>query len=164
ERVGDTDADADQLLELLGQSLQVGAAAGDGDLGEAQGVGLILVEVEGGGELAGQAVHLAAGRLDGFGRALVSRIYRRLARDVDRPLDLVGLGGVDLEGLLDRRGDAYAAPVEHSRELADAAVRDGDRRAVVSDRDGDAGGLGALPGGKRLAADRSQQCERLDVD
>ena len=46
ERVGDTNTDADQLLELLGQPLQMGAAACDGDLGEAQRVRLILVEVE----------------------------------------------------------------------------------------------------------------------
>jgi len=73
ERVGDTDADADQLLELLGDPLKVGAAPGDGDLGDAQGVRLILVEVKGRGELACKAVHLAARSFDRLRRALVSR-------------------------------------------------------------------------------------------
>src|SRR5438874_4195549 len=101
------DADADQLLELLGEPLKVGAAAGDDDLGEAQGVRLILVEVERRGELAGQAVHLAAGSLDRAGRALVA-LPRGLARDAQRPLDLLGLVGVDLDRALDRRRDADA--------------------------------------------------------
>ena len=89
---------------------------------------------------------------------------RSVVGDVEGPLDALGLFCVDLEGALDRGRHADAAPVEDSRELAETPVGDGDRGAVVSDRDGDPGGLVALAGLERLAADGAQQGERLDVD
>src|SRR5690242_14742066 len=124
--------------------------AGDGDLGEAQRVGLILVEVKRGGKLPREAVHFAARGLPGLRRAFVDRVRRRRGGDVERALDRLGLFGADVESPLDRGGDAGATPVEYAGELAEPPVGDGDGRAVVSDRDGDAGSLGPGIGGQRL--------------
>src|SRR5207237_777536 len=68
--------------------------------------------------------------------------------------------------LAERAGDGdaevLAAPLEHARELADAAVRDGEGRAVVADGDGDDGRLrGAGLGRRREGA---QERERLEID
>ena len=65
-----------------------------------------------------------------------------------------------VESLREPGVELGAAPLEDARELADAAVGDRERRAVVADRDGDDRRLVAV--GRRR--ERAEQSERLEVD
>ena len=58
ERIADADRDADQAPELGVDAGELGRAAGQDDLADAQGAGLVLVELERRDELAGECVEL----------------------------------------------------------------------------------------------------------
>ena len=83
-------------------------------------------------------------------------------REREVPLDRLHLARRAIELAGDRDVERPAAPVEHARKLAVEPGRDGDRRAVVADRDGDepAGRLVS----RRRSLERAQQGERLEVD
>ena len=74
------------------------------------------------------------------------------------------LGGRDVELARDRDVEGRAAPVEHAGELADAAVGDGEGRAVVADRDDDERRVGRRRVRRQRVAEGAQQRERLEVD
>src|SRR5579871_2085482 len=100
-------------------------------------------------------------RVDGRGRLLEGETLRSVAAgEGEVPLDGLDLVLVHRESLREKSVELVAAPLEHASELAHPAVRDGKRRAVVADRDGDDGRLVAI-GGRR---DGAEQGERLEVD
>src|SRR5207237_4406760 len=106
-----------------------------------------------GDELAGEGLHLPPHRLPCRRRLVFTESFgRRSAAERERALDRLRLGGGQVERLRDRRVEGPSAPLEHAGELADTPVRDGERRPVVTDRDGDERrlrGLGALVAGRR---------------
>src|SRR5205823_11009833 len=165
QRVAHGDAHADQLLQLIAETLEVGGPARDHDLADAQRAGLVLVELERGDELPREALQLAA---NGFprGRGLFRGEPFRHVVDGERELALERLGlrrrRVELAG--NRDVESSSAPVQNARELADAPVRDGKGRAVVAERNDDdgGGGGGSLVLGRR--GGRAQTCEGLEVD
>src|SRR3954452_23427901 len=165
QRIADRGAHAHQLLQLPRRPAEVRGAAGDHDLADAQRSGLVLVELERGDELSRKGLELATNRL---ARTICLFLVETL-RDV-RPrqrelaLDRLGLRrrAVQLAG----NGDVkrLPAPVEHTRELAGAAIRDGEGRAGVADRDDDERRV-RRAGILRLGlAERAQERERLEVD
>ena len=165
ERVADRDADADQALELVGDPAEVRGAAGDHDLADAQRAGLVLVELERGDELAREGLELAPNRFASAIRLLLGEPLGHV-RGGERELALerLGLGRRAVELAGDRDVERRAAPVEHARELADAAVGDGEGRAVVADRDDDERRVGGRRVRRQRVAERAQQRERLEVD
>ena len=83
-------------------------------------------------------------------------------REREVPLDRLHLARRAIELARDRDVERPAAPVEHARKLAVEPGRDGDRRAIVADRDRDE------PAGRLVSScrslERAQQGERLEVD
>ena len=75
-------------------------------------------------------------------------------------LDRFDLGRRAVERARECDVERRAAPFEHARELADATVRDGERRAVVADRHCDEGRRAAVRG----RCERAKQRERFEVD
>jgi len=63
QRIADSHADADQPLKLLREPGEVCSSARDHDLTDAQGSGLVLVELERGDELPREGLELASDRL-----------------------------------------------------------------------------------------------------
>ena len=127
--------------------------------------GLVLVELERGDELAREGLELAPNRFASAIRLFLSQSLGHV-RGGERELALDGLGlgrrAVELAG--DRDVERRAAPVEHARELADAAVGDGKGRAVVADRDDDERRVRGRCVRRQRLAERAQQRERLEVD
>src|SRR5207248_4357951 len=122
---------------------EAGGAAGDDDLADTERPGLMLVELERRDELAREGLHLPANRVDGERVLLRGDAVgdgRRLERD--EPLQLLDLGRRGVERAGDRDAERRPAPLDDARELADATVGDGERRAVVADRHGDERGVG----------------------
>ena len=82
----------------------------------------------------------------------------------ERALDRLCLRRCDVERARDRHVKSVSAPVEHARELARLAVRDGEGRAVVANRDDDEGGLSRRVALFRRLTERAEERERLEVD
>ncbi len=141
-------------------------AAREGDLADAQGSGLVLVELERGDELPRERLQLPPSGLARGRELILGEALRHLlgACERERPLDRLDLARGHVERAGDGDVERPAAPLEHAGELADAAVGDGEGGAVVADRDGDEGA--ALGGRARGMGrrDRAQQRERLEVD
>ena len=141
-------------------------AAREGDLADAQGSGLVLVELERGDELPRERLQLPPSGLARGRELVLGEALRHLLRacERERPLDRLDLARGHVERAGDGDVERPAAPLEHAGELADAAVGDGEGGAVVADRDGDEGA--ALRGRARGMGrcDRAQQRERLEVD
>src|SRR4029079_16493917 len=136
QRTAHRDADADELLELVGDAAEVRAAARDHDLADAQRSGLVLVELERGDELAREGLELAPHRLASAIRLILGEPFRHVGRrQRELALHRLSLRRRAVELTRDRDVERRAAPVEHARELADAPVRDGEGGAVVADRD-----------------------------
>ena len=119
----------------------MGGAAGEGDLADAQRSGLVLVELERGDELPRERLELSPRGLPRGRELLLGEAVGNLfgAGERERALERLDLARRHVERAGDRDVERPAAPLEHARELADAAVGDGERRAVVADRDGDEG-------------------------
>ena len=133
-------------------------AARDHDLADAEGVGLVLVELERGDELACERLQLAPRASRARSRAAPGSAPPARSCPTSESARLTGStsDGAQVERAGDRDVERRAAPVEHARELADAAVGDGEGRAVVADRDDDqcrVGGQVILP---RAASPRAR--------
>ena len=113
-------------------------ASGQDDLADAQRIGLLLVELERRDELARKALELP---LNPFSRSVclvVRQSFGRLeSRQRECPFDGLGLGRSDVELARNRNVQARPAPIEDAGELADPTVGDGERGAIVADRDDD---------------------------
>src|SRR5919198_3097384 len=161
ERVAAPDADADQPLGLFGRAVERRRPAGEHDLADSERAGLALIELERGDELAREGLDLAPHRRSRHLRLLVGQALRSgRTRKRECALDRLRLGRGQVERLRDGGVEGVAAPLEDPRELAHGSVRDGERRTVVTDRDGDER---RLLGGARLGQ-RAQERECLEVD
>src|SRR5207244_1021465 len=159
--VAGPDRDAELPLELLRQAGELRAAAGEDDLADGVALRLRLVIGQGRDELADERLDAAMQRLDGrdglFGRKSLGSgpsVEREVA------LDGLDLRLVHTEDAGETGRELRAAPLEYARELADAAVRDRQGRAVVPDRDGDDCRLLAIA----RRRERPQKSERLEID
>ncbi len=135
ERIADADADADHLVERVGEAVEVRGATGDDDLADAERVRLGLVELERADELAGERGQPEPDSLDRLARVLVERLVLAAgAGQREVPEDGRRLGRVNVELLHDRVLERVTAPVEDARELAGAAAGDEQRGRLVTDR------------------------------
>src|SRR5205807_6771680 len=143
EWIADAHLHADQPLQLVLESRQVGGSTRENDLADAEGSWLVLVELERADELAREGLELAADRLASLVRLRFAQTFdeRPVVADGQRALDRLRFGGRDVERPRDGDVERAAAPVEHARELARTPVGDGEGRSVVADRDDDERGL-----------------------
>src|SRR5439155_9211357 len=143
---------ADEALELFREGRQVCGTARQDDLADAETPRLVLVELQRRDELASERLHLAPNGVDSDRRLFLGQLVGgRSAVERHGALDRLDLGRSAVECTGERDVQRRAAPFDDACELADASVRDGERRAVVSDRDGDER--------RPVAIRRSTECE-----
>src|SRR4051812_25909509 len=163
ERIPDADIHADKALKGGCEAGKTRGAACEDDLTDAERVGLALVELKRGHELAGEALERTVERLAGEGGLLGGESLRDIGA-VERDVRLEDLGGFDVQIERSRKGDRqrHPAPLDNASELAGLAVRDPERAALGSHRDSDQRALLA----RRLLRwhERAEQRERLEVD
>src|SRR5215211_1952453 len=136
------------------------------DLGDAQGAGLVLVELERGDELACERLQLPTGRLSSGRELDVGEAVGGLrdAGERERPLDRFDLARREVERSGNGDVERPAAPLEDASELADAAVGDGEGGTIMADGDGDECTSFALGPADVRRRDRTEERERLQVD
>ena len=136
------------------------AAAGQDDLTDPKRSRLLLVEAQRSDEVAREGLQLGLHRCPGRREHVVRQLDRRLGRRVERHevLDPLGRPFGELEGACNRGIEDSPAPGENASELADRAVGDGERRAVVADRDDDRAGI-VTRDRLRRRADGAEECK-----
>ena len=161
ERVGPTNADARQALELFGQARHPAGPARKQDVADRERARLALVELKRGDKLAGERLKLAPHRLSSARGAVACVIVGIGVLQREAELELRCLRSSHTQLALDRAGECRTAPLEDAREVADGAVGDGERRPVVANRDGNDCGLRRV---RTCRGHSAQKRERLEVD
>ncbi len=159
--------DADQAGELGAEARQVRLCAREGDLADTWDPGWVLVET--GARRRAPRANVCSCRREPPARSRAApRLKPSGTCSAPPENEIARFSGSTRSAPCRARGnrdaERPAAPLEHARELADAPVGDGERGAVVADRDRDERAALDVGTGVDRRRDRAQQREGLEID
>src|SRR6185295_8224027 len=100
----DADVHADEPLERGSEAGQTRGASGENDLADPERIGLALVELKRGDQLAGEALQRSVERLPGESSLLRRETFGHLGA-FESDIRLEKLGGLDVHVQRSRKGD-----------------------------------------------------------